>query len=217
MLSDEPHSNARLPIPVSGISISRSLFFVPAHDSSGFLWILVFSGGIFSQEPPFGRGKKIPVFGHVNRNFTQVPVYSCIWPGFLQIPPESSGFLRNSSGIPVPAKSRLGTNWVAQLVLLPWDVMIGPPHPLDTHSTSILYIFKAFYILYMWLVSIWMQLNIVIAWPTPTPNHSQQYMVIGSGGHHRWRYALSMLLCFFQYIKLHTWVSLLVCYFKVLL
>ena len=37
-----------------------------------------FSGGIFSQEPRFGRGKKIPVFGLVYRNFTQVPVNSCI-------------------------------------------------------------------------------------------------------------------------------------------
>jgi len=48
------------------------MFFDPARiqDSSGFLRILFFSGGIFSQEPPFGRGMKIPVFGHVYRNFT---------------------------------------------------------------------------------------------------------------------------------------------------
>ena len=41
--------------------------------------------------------------------------------------------------------------------------MIGAPHPLDTHSTSSLYILKVFDILYMWSMAIWLQLNTVIA------------------------------------------------------
>jgi hypothetical protein len=76
--------------------------------------------------------------------------------------------------MPVPAKIAWGqmgcSACIAAMGCYDWA-----PHPLDTHSTSVLYIFKVFYILYMWLVSIWMQLNTVIAWPTPTPNHSQQY------------------------------------------
>ena len=67
---------ARLHFPVSGISISWSLFFVPVQDSSGFLWILVFSGGIFLREPPFG------------------------WTPESRITPESPEY----SGIPVPVK-----------------------------------------------------------------------------------------------------------------
>jgi hypothetical protein len=81
-----------LHFPVSGISISRTLFFVPARipqDSFGFLF---FSGGIFSQEPPFGRGKKIP-FSAMFTGIYPIPIFlhlTCNFSGFLQ-PPDSSG------------------------------------------------------------------------------------------------------------------------------
>ena len=85
--------------PMWGISISRTLFFVPAQDSSGFLWILVLS---LSRNLLLAGVRKF-WFSACLQIFSQVPVNSCIWPGFLQISPDSSRF----PWIPVPAKTCL--------------------------------------------------------------------------------------------------------------
>ena len=152
-------SYPRLHVPVSGISFLGPCFSFLSRipqDSCGFL---------FFPEEFFHRNLLLAWV----RKFRFLAKLTGILHRFLYIPafdPDSCIFLRNppdSSGIPVPAKSCLGPDWVAQLVLPPWDVMIGPPHPLDTHRASIIYIFKVFYLLYMWLVSIWMQVNTVIA------------------------------------------------------
>jgi hypothetical protein len=62
------------------------------QDSLGFFFFL----RNFSQEPTFGADPKIPVFGHVHRNFSQetgIPVLDPNSSGFLRIPQDSSGFL----------------------------------------------------------------------------------------------------------------------------
>ena len=113
---------SRLPIPVSGISISRSLFFVPARipqDSSGFL---------FFPEDFFHRNLLLAgvIKFRFSAMFTGIFTGSCkflhltrIRPEFLRIPPDSSG-------IPVPAK-----NWVAQLP------QVFPPSLLVTQAIPI--------------------------------------------------------------------------------
>ena len=56
----------------------------------------VFSGGFFSQECGFGEAAGIPVFSAVTGAWSQKFLWdrnSCIYPRFLRIPPDSSGYL----------------------------------------------------------------------------------------------------------------------------
>ena len=83
---------------------------------------------------------------------------SCIFLHLTLIPANSSGILRIPPEFLFPPKlsgDKLGSS-ACIAAMGCYD--LAPP-PLDTHSTPILDIFKVFYILYMWLVSIWMQLN----------------------------------------------------------
>jgi hypothetical protein len=87
---------ARLHIPVFG-----NLFFGPKKTFlPGFLSIFsfpVFSGGIFHRNVVLEVVAGIPVFCRSHRNFLQEFLWdrnSCVYYGFLRIPPDSSGFLR---------------------------------------------------------------------------------------------------------------------------
>jgi hypothetical protein len=82
------------------IPVFRNIFFGQKKTFlPGFLRISFFSCVFrrnFSQERGFGEAAEITVFFHCHRNFLQEFLWdrnSCIYPGFLQIPPDSSGFL----------------------------------------------------------------------------------------------------------------------------
>jgi hypothetical protein len=73
------------------------------QDSRGFLFFPVFFGGIFHRNVVLEVVAGIPVFCRCHRIFLQEFLWdrnSCIYSGFLLIPPDSAGFRR----IPVPAK-----------------------------------------------------------------------------------------------------------------
>ncbi len=66
------------------------------QDSWGFLFFLVFSGGIFHRNMVFEGVAGIPDFCRCHRNFLQEFLWdrnSCIYPRFLQIPMDSARFL----------------------------------------------------------------------------------------------------------------------------
>ncbi len=88
-------AKARLVIPVF-----KNLFFGPKKPFlTGFLRISffpAFSGGIFHMNVVLEGVAEIPVFGRVHRNFLQEFLRdrnSCIYSGFLRIPPDFAGFL----------------------------------------------------------------------------------------------------------------------------
>jgi hypothetical protein len=84
----------------------RNSFWGLQNRKKGFLRIFffpVFSGGIFHRNLVLEGVSGIPVFCRFHRNRSQEFLWdrnSCIYNGFLWIPPDSSGFLR----ILVPAK-----------------------------------------------------------------------------------------------------------------
>ncbi len=65
-------------------------------DSWGFLFFPVFSGGFFCRNVVLERVSGIPVLRRFHRNFLQEFLRdrnSCVYNGFLRIPPDSSAFL----------------------------------------------------------------------------------------------------------------------------
>ncbi len=65
-------------------------------DSGGFPFFPVFSGGIFHRNVVLEGVSGIPVFCHFHRNFLREFLRdrnSCVYSGFLRIPPNTFGFL----------------------------------------------------------------------------------------------------------------------------
>ena len=63
---------------------------------------------------------------------------------------------------PIPFQRAVGG--VGQSLRLARYLMMGAPCPIHTHITSITYIYKVIDIIYMWIVIIWLEPNIVPAY-----------------------------------------------------
>jgi hypothetical protein len=97
------------------IPVFRNLFFGPKKPFlPGFLRISffpVFSGGFFHRNMVLEGIAGIPDFCRCHRIFLQEFLWdrnSCIYPGFLQIPPDSAGFLFPPNAVWLWPATKLG-------------------------------------------------------------------------------------------------------------
>jgi hypothetical protein len=90
----------------------------------------VFSGGIFHRNVVLEGVSGIPVFHQFHRNFLQVFLRernSCVYNGFLRIPPDSSGFLFPPNAVWLWPVTKVG--FLLSKHQLKWNFYLAsPPH-----------------------------------------------------------------------------------------
>ena len=132
--------------PVSGISISRSLFFVPAHDSSGFLWILVFSEEFFHRNLLLAGVRKfrfLALLKGILHRFLYIPAFDLDSSKFLQNPPDSSGIPPEFLFPPKLSGDKLGSSaCIAAMGCYDWappTLLILIAHPFYIYLRCFIY------------------------------------------------------------------------------